>query len=147
MTLRDGQNTVVVASDGLSDPTTVGPYPLSVRTTGPQFELPGLNANRVNTRLISTHADGARFYWAFEGNVTGVAPGATVALAFEPGLDGAPETVRVDDNGRFSFELSVERGEFYAGEMTLTATDICNETSASDGYNVRLDAVVPSVGS
>ncbi|MGC6416095.1 MAG: FG-GAP repeat domain-containing protein [Bradymonadia bacterium] len=147
VTLRDGQNTVVVsASDGLSDPTTVGPYPLSVRTTGPQFELPGLNANRLNTRLISdANADGARFYWAFEGNVTGVAPGATVALAFEPGLDGAPETVRVDDNGRFSFELSVERGEFYAGEMTLTATDICNETSASDGYNVRLDAVVPSV--
>ena len=38
VTLRDGENTITIsANDGLADPTVVGPYPLSVRTTGPQL--------------------------------------------------------------------------------------------------------------
>ncbi|MEE2757267.1 MAG: VCBS repeat-containing protein [Myxococcota bacterium] len=146
VTLRDGENTITIsANDGLADPTVVGPYPLSVRTTGPQFELNDFNGGRVNTRLIAEgEQDGGLIYWAIQGRANGVEPGARVQLSFEPALDNAPADARVDENGQFRFEVAVARGAFYSGDLTLSATDICGEAGESDAYTIRLDAVVPT---
>ncbi|MBV70089.1 MAG: hypothetical protein CMH52_01980 [Myxococcales bacterium] len=146
VTLRDGENTITVsASDGLADPTVVGPYPLSVRTSGPQFELNEFNVGRVNTRLIADgEQEGGLIYWAIQGRTNGVEPGGRVQLSFEPDLNNAPADVRVDDNGQFRFEVAIARGAFYAGNITLSATDVCGEDGQSDAYSMRLDAVVPT---
>jgi hypothetical protein len=148
VTLRDGENTITVsASDGVGEPAVTGPYPLTVRTNGPQIEATALNENRTNTMLLADgDTEGGLVFWTIRGTANGLAAGQSLQVNLEPALDNAPAEVRIDENGQFRLELAVARGAYYGGGLTFTGSDICSEEGSSPTYAIRLDAVVPVLG-
>jgi len=147
VTLIDGENNITVsATDGVSEPAVIGPYPLVARLTGPRIEANGLNENRTNGYwLADGEIEGGIVYWTIRGRAIGVAPGQNVQVALEPALDNTPTEVRVDENGDFRLELAVARGEYYAGNLNLSGLDTCGESGSSPTYVISLDAVIPTL--
>jgi len=143
VTLRDGDNTVqVTAQGGGGSANEVGPYPLTVSASAPRIELAEMSAARENIHLL---ADGVtqegRTYWQMAGTTSGLPGGSVVSLDFAPAINGAPATAIVDENGHFSFELSLAQQVFYTGTLTVRGTDACGVTGASSTYRVRFDSV------
>ena len=143
ITLDDGANTVQARA---SNPGGLGALSdereLAASSTVPTaaLELDSMGDNLLGLADGEAGDDGAT--WTLSGSTTGVAEGATVALAFDPALDGAPATADVGADGSFSFAVTAS---WYRGAVQVTATDTCGAVSRSPAYELTLDAVVPTL--
>ncbi|MEE2644205.1 MAG: FG-GAP-like repeat-containing protein [Myxococcota bacterium] len=81
--------------------------------------------------------------WLFSGFVSDTEPGQALRLVLDPPIPDAPATVTVDEELRFSFELS----SLYSCpvQLTLETEDSCGGLHQSPTYTLCMDAARPTV--
>lgn len=146
ITLADGQSVVSATAEGAGRrPVEVGPLTYQARTTAPQLELDLFDEIANVLGLGQAVVEGDRAIWRIEGTGRGLDPGAEVSVVFLPALDGAPETLAVDEAGRFSIPVTLPLEQSWAGTLTVSAVDACGTPAESATVAVQLDTVTPRV--
>jgi hypothetical protein len=148
VTLSEGENTVSAraqSSNGLA--AAVDTYILDVDLTDPelsieQFQEIGVNQRSLSDALLSFDEEGRRqVSWVINGFTSDLPAGTQATFELLPPLEGAPSEVMIDDQGRFSVELT---GEYICGrQLTLRASDQCGGEHQSVTYSLCFDGVTP----
>ena len=148
VTLNNGENTISAraqSENGLGG--DVDTYVLDADTTDPelsidQFEEIGVNRRDLSQAINSFNAQGETVLkWRINGFTSNLPPNSEVTLSIEPPLANVPETLTLDDQGRFSLELE---GEYICGrQITISGDDQCGGVHQTPSYSFCFDGVTP----
>lgn len=150
VTLNEGTNTISATARSASGLAGSAPvYSLYVDTVRPTVGFEGfdeLGEARLGLdealELVSEGPDGVA-RWRFLGYTSQLEPGAEVRVTTAPMIEGVPELLTIDEQGRFSLEIEGS----YLCELVLSASveDPCGGTHESPAYRLCLDAVRPTL--
>ena len=130
VTLNNGENTISAraqSENGLG--ASVDTYVLDADTTDPelsidQFEEIGVNRRNLSQAVNSFNEQGeAILKWRINGFTSNLPPNSEVRLSIDPPLENAPNSLTLDEQGRFNLELE---GEYICGrQITISGDDQC----------------------
>jgi hypothetical protein len=150
VTLNNGENTVSAraqSANGLA--AEVPTYVLDADVTDPEltidnFEEIGVNRRNREDAIDSFNDQGdAILKWRFNGFTSDLPPNSTVRVEITPALEGAPEEIVIDEEGRFSIEL---QGNYLCGhQVMVSGDDLCGGVHDSPTYSFCFDGVTPRI--
>ena len=148
--LNEGENTVSATAqseNGLS--AEVSTYVLDVNTLQPTVTIESVDELGVNrftlAEAVSVDESGVLpiGQWTLTGFTSDLTEGGQVTLLTDPPIPNAPMQVEVDDEGRFTFDLT---GTYECGQqLSAQVSDPCGGVFTSPSYTLCLDAITPMI--